>query len=219
MGIKDKILEALKTKFSGVDDAILDRIATKKAEGQTDETRVNSIVEGIKFSDVLQSYGDYRAGDASISAVSNYEKKYNIKDGNPIEKTIEHKEELKQETTKQEPTDDKIPTWAQAIIDSNKSFSESLTKMQAERQESDFMAGAKAKAKEYGITDEMLSLMNIPKDKDLDEFFKNAKQVYTNNGFQESHAPESAEEKIEKENESIAKMIDERTKEETKTKN
>ena len=43
--------------------------------------RVNSIVEGISFSDVLNSYGDFRAGDASKTAVSNYEKKHNLKDG------------------------------------------------------------------------------------------------------------------------------------------
>ena len=51
----------------------------------TDETKVNSIVEGISFSDVLNSYGDFRAGDASKTAVSNYEKKHNLKDGKSIE--------------------------------------------------------------------------------------------------------------------------------------
>lgn len=82
MTILEQILAGLQQKFTGVDTAILTRIATKKAEGVTDETKVNSIVEGISFSDVLNSYGDFRAGDASKTAVSNYEKKHNLKDGN-----------------------------------------------------------------------------------------------------------------------------------------
>lgn len=55
MTILEQILAGLQQKFAGVDTAILTRIATKKAEGITDETKVNSIVEGISFSDVLNS--------------------------------------------------------------------------------------------------------------------------------------------------------------------
>lgn len=84
MTILEQILAGLQQKFTGVDTAILTRIATKKAEGVTDETKVNSIVEGISFSDVLNSYGDFRAGDASKTAVSNYEKKHNLKDTSDI---------------------------------------------------------------------------------------------------------------------------------------
>lgn len=62
MNIQELILTGLQQKFTGVDTVILTRIATKKAEGVTDEAKVNSIVEGISFSDVLNSYGDFRAG-------------------------------------------------------------------------------------------------------------------------------------------------------------
>ena len=55
MTILEQILAGLQQKFAGVDTAILTRIATKKAEGITDETKVNSIIEGISFSDVLNS--------------------------------------------------------------------------------------------------------------------------------------------------------------------
>ena len=47
MTIIEQILAALQQKFSGVDTAILSRIANKKGEGVTDESKVNSIVEGI----------------------------------------------------------------------------------------------------------------------------------------------------------------------------
>lgn len=79
--MKKKLMDALKTKFSGVDDAILDRIATKRGEAITDEAEIPTIVEGISFQDVLTSYGDFRAGDASVKAVKNYEQKYNLKEG------------------------------------------------------------------------------------------------------------------------------------------
>ena len=121
MTILEQILAGLQQKFAGVDTAILTRIATKKAEGVTDETKVNSIIEGINFSDVLNSYGDFRAGDASKTAVSNYEKKHNLKDGKPIETTT---------TTKTEENKDDVPAWAQALIDSNKSLSDKLTQFE-----------------------------------------------------------------------------------------
>ena len=84
--MKEKLLALLKTKFPGVDNAILERIAAKRVENVTDEAQLPAIVEGIGFQDVLQSYGDYRAGDASQTAVRNYEKRHNLKDGKPVAK-------------------------------------------------------------------------------------------------------------------------------------
>ena len=83
--MKEKLLALRQTKFAGVDNAILDRIATKKSENVTDEAQLPTIAEGIGFQDVLTSNGDYRAGDAQQTAVKNYEKRHNLKDGKPIE--------------------------------------------------------------------------------------------------------------------------------------
>lgn len=52
----------------------------------------------------------------------------------------------------------------------------------------------------------------IKDDEDLDAYFKDLKQEFANDGFKGVTPPESAEAKIEKESESIAKMIDEGTK-------
>ncbi len=68
-----------------------------------------------------------------------------------------------------------------------------------------------AKAKEYGIPETFAKRYAIPDDADLDTYFKDAKQELANVGFSGVTPPESAEQKIEKENESIAKMIDEGT--------
>ena len=203
MTILEQILAGLQQKFAGVDTAILTRIATKKAEGVTDETKVNSIVEGISFSDVLNSYGDFRAGDASKTAVSNYEKKHNLKDGKPIETTT---------TTKTEENKDDVPAWAQALIDSNKNLSDKLTQLETEKAQTTRSQQILAKAKEYGIPENYAKRCAIKDDEDLDAYFKDLKQEFANDGFKGVTPPESSEEKIEKESESIAKMIDEGTK-------
>ena len=69
-----------------------------------------------------------------------------------------------------------------------------------------------AKAKEYGIPETFAKRYAIPDDADLDTYFKDVKQEFANIGFSGVTPPESAEQKIEKENESIAGMISEGTK-------
>ncbi len=206
MTIFEQILAGLQQKFARVDTATLTRVATKKAEGVTDETKVNSIVEGISFQDVLTSYGDFRAGDARITAVANYEKKHNLKDGKPIENPEEKKDEKKDDKK------DEVPAWAQALIDSNKSLSEKLTAYEAEKAQAQRNSQISAVAKKYGIPEFMLKDRTIPENTDLDTYFKDMKQDMSNSGFQFSKAPETAEQKLEKEAIEFAKMIEADTK-------
>lgn len=202
MNIQELILAGLQQKFPGVDTATLTRIANKKAEGVTDESQVNSIVEGINFTDVLNSYGDFRAGQAQLSAVANYEKKHGLKEGKPIQ---EPKPEPK-------PKNDDVPAWAQALIDSNKGLSEKLAKMEADKAQATRTEQILAKAKEYGIPANYAKRCAIKDDEDLDAYFRDLKQEFANDGFKSVVPPESSEPKIEKENESIAKMISDETK-------
>ena len=207
MTILEQILAGLQQKFTGVDTAILTRIATKKAEGVTDETKVNSIVEGIGFSDVLNSYGDFRAGDASKTAVTNYEKRHNLKDGKPIETTTTT---TQQQTTEQQPDMAKII--ADAVSAAVKPLSDKIAQFETEKSQATRQEQILAKAKEYGIPENYAKRCAIKDDEDLDSYFKDLKQEFANDGFKGVTPPESAEEKIEKESESIAKMIDEGTK-------
>ena len=207
MTILEQILAGLQQKFSGVDTAILTRIATKKAEGVTDETKVNSIIEGISFSDVLNSYGDFRAGDASRTSVLNYEKRHNLKDGKPVETTTTTT------TTKAEDKPDDMATIiANAVSAAVKPFSDKLAQFETEKSQATRQEQIMAKAKEYGIPENYAKRCAIKDDEDLDTYFKDLKQEFANDGFKGVTPPESAEEKIEKESESIAKMIDEGTK-------
>ncbi len=207
MTILEQILAGLHQKFTGVDTAILTRIATKKAEGVTDESKVNSIVEGISFSDVLNSYGDFRAGDASKTAVTNYEKKHNLKDGKPVKTTTTTT------TTKGEDKPDDMATIiANAVSAAVKPLSDKLAQFETEKSQATRQEQIMAKAKEYGIPENYAKRCAIKDDEDLDTYFKDLKQEFANDGFKGVTPPESAEAKIEKESESIAKMIDEGTK-------
>lgn len=208
MTIFEQILAGLQTKFSGVDTATLTRIATKKAEGVTDEEKVNSIVEGISFSDVLNNYGDFRAGQAQVSAVSNYEKKHGLKDGKPIENQ-------KPEPPKPGEKPDEKPDIAKLIADGIaagiKPFADKLAAFEAKEAQNQRNAQVASVAKKYGIPDFMLKDRNIPDEADLDNYFKELKQDMVNNGYKESKAPETAEQRVEKENHDIAAMINKGT--------
>lgn len=208
--MKQKLLEALKTKFVGVDAQILDRIATKKAEGQTDESQITSIVDGVSFQDVLQSYGDSRAGDASKTAVTNYEKKHNLNEG----KTIETPQPTPTPTPQPEPPKpDDTPAWAKSLIEQNKSLTEKIASIQNKSTLEQRTAAIQSKAKEYGIPESQAKRYSIPEDADLDEYFKDAKQELSNLGFKDAKAPENPEVEIKKESESIAAAINAQTKE------
>lgn len=87
--MKKKLIDALATKFPGVDAKDLGRIADNllRTKTLTTDEDVNSAVEEVTFADILKSYGDSRAAEASKTAVSNYEKKHKLKDGKPATQT------------------------------------------------------------------------------------------------------------------------------------
>lgn len=209
MNIYEQILAGLKTKFQGVEDATLQRIASKKAEGVTDESKVNSIVEGISFQDVLTSYGDYRADGAQKTAVSNYEKKHNIKDGKPIE---EPKPQDPMPTPTPQTTE-QVPSWAQSLIDSNKTLSEKLAAMDAKTKADERNQQIAAVAKSFGIPEFAYKGKQIADDADLNQYFTDLKQEMQNSGFQFAKSPEEGNHEHKSEISSIAEQINKGTQE------
>lgn len=83
--MKKELFDALKAKFPGVSDSILDRIATKLAKTVTTAEQVKTAVEGVTIQQVIESYGDSRATEASNTArenaIKDYESRYGLKDG------------------------------------------------------------------------------------------------------------------------------------------
>lgn len=195
MTIFEQILAGLQQKFSGVDTATLTRIATKKVEGVTDETKVNSIVEGISFQDVLTSYGDFRAGDARITALPSYEKKHNLKDGKPIENP--NPEPPKPNDPPKPQETDIAKMIADGIAAGIKPFADKLAKMEENEAKAQRNSQISAVAKKYGIPEFMLKDRNISENMDLDTYFKGMKQDMSHNGFQFAKAPEIVEPYIE----------------------
>nr|DAW78989.1 MAG TPA: hypothetical protein [Caudoviricetes sp.] len=209
MNIYEQILAGLKTKFQGVEDATLQRIASKKAEGVTDESKVNSIVEGISFQDVLTSYGDYRADGAQKTAVSNYEKKHNIKDGKPIEEP-KPQDPLPTPTPQ---TTEQVPAWAQSLIDSNKTLSEKLAAMDAKTKADERNQQIADVAKSFGIPEFAYKGKQIADDADLNKYFTDLKQEMQNSGFQFAKTPEEGNHEHKTEVSSIAEQINKGTQE------
>lgn len=209
MNIYEQILAGLRTKFQGADDATLQRMASKKAEGVTDESKVNSIVEGISFQDVLTSYGDYRADGAQKTAVANYEKKHNIKDGKPIEEP-KPQDPLPTPTPQ---TTEQVPAWAQSLIDSNKTLSEKLAAMDAKTKADERNQQIAAVAKSFGIPEYVYKGKQIADDVDLNQYFTDVKQEMQNGGFQFAKSPEEGNNEHKSEISSIAEQINKGTQE------
>ena len=127
--MKQKLFEALKAKFSGVDADILDRIATMLAKTVTDESGVTTAVEGVtqEFISVIEGYGDSRATGEQKTAVANYERKHNLKDG------VKVAQQQQQEQPKNTEGGDEMPAWAKTLIESNQQLSERLNRLDTER--------------------------------------------------------------------------------------
>lgn len=126
--MKQTIIDLLKTKFEGVDESILSRIAeTKAAKAVKTEDEANTFVEGVTLNQLLSSYGDIRSTEAQRTAVSNYEKKHGLKDG----KKVNVEDDLKTLDNEGEPAD--MPAWAKALIASNKALADEVSTMKADK--------------------------------------------------------------------------------------
>lgn len=124
--MKKQILEALKAKFEGVSDAVLGRIADKLGKTAKTEEQITTAVEGVTLQQVIDGYADSRATEAQQTAVRNYESKYGLKDGAKVEGGAPT-------TEPNEGGNDDIPAWAKALLESNKSLTERINKMDGER--------------------------------------------------------------------------------------
>lgn len=146
--MKQAILTALNGKFAGVSAAILGRVADKLiSSGKVTKTEdVADAVAGVTFQQVLEQYGDSRADEAQKSAVKNYEKTHNLKDGKPVDAangTQPGAATAGAQTTTTTPTttttaqeqklSEETPAWAQALIEQNKALNARLDAMQHEK--------------------------------------------------------------------------------------
>lgn len=129
--MKQTIIDLLKTKFEGVDESILSRIAeTKAAKAVKTEEEANAYVEGITLTHLLNSYGDIRSTEAQRTAVANYEKKYGIKDG----KKVSTEDDQKKLGTDDDDND--TPAWAKKLMEDNAALRQRLDTIDSEKRTS-----------------------------------------------------------------------------------
>lgn len=136
--MKQKILEALKAKFPGVNANVLNRIADKLAKTVTTDEQITTAIAGVtkEFIEIIESYGDSRATEAQQTAVQTYETKYGLKDGQKIDNGGGSQGGQQGETQTVQPQSaggEQVPAWAQALIESNKTITERLNKMDGDR--------------------------------------------------------------------------------------
>lgn len=126
--MKQTIIDLLKTKFEGVDESILSRIAeTKAAKNIKTQEEVDTFVEGVTLNQLLNSYADIRSTEAQRTAVANYERKHGIKDGKRVD------EGDPKALDKNTGNDDDMPAWAKRLFDENKALNEQVAAMTADK--------------------------------------------------------------------------------------
>lgn len=89
MSIKRFILDSLKTKFAGIDEKVLNRIAATAVKTVKNEEEAKTYVEELTLQQVIDSYADSRATAAQEKAIKSYEEKFGLKDGKPADATEE----------------------------------------------------------------------------------------------------------------------------------
>jgi len=240
MTIAERIFEGLKTKFDGVEEAILRRMAEKRAEGVADEAKADELVQGIGFGDVVQSYGDYRAEEASKTAVRNYEKKFNLKAGQPAVAEAEAEAPQAQpappaavaETAAEAAVtthevkqliETELGKFQQAMEESNQPLVESIAELQKDNQalkdekaQADFEARMLAAAQANHVAEDFLRFLKPDPDstdEELDAFMKDFAQALRNDHLNPSLPPELAEQEEQAEEQALIDAIEQRTKE------
>ena len=200
--MKGKILVALKTKYKtfGFGDKAFDGVADYLSKTVTEESQIETAISGVE--------GLLKAFQGDIDTVRN-EKSGLQKQLDELKTKIENPNP----NPKPEDKADMATIISNAVSAAVKPLSDELAQFKAEKSQATRQEQIMAKAKEYGIPENYAKRCAIKDDEDLDTYFKDLKQEFANDGFKGVTPPESAETKIEKENESIAGIISEGTKE------
>lgn len=131
--MKEQILEALRSKFPGRSAVILGRIAEKLAKTATTPEQVTTAVEGVtpELIEVIESYGDSRATEASTTAVTNYEAKYGLREGKPTTPPAPTGEG--NDNAPKGQADESVPAWAVSLTERVTALQSELNRRDAER--------------------------------------------------------------------------------------
>lgn len=195
--MKEKILVALKTKYKtfGFGDKAFDGVADYLSKTVTEESQIETAISGVE--------GLLKAFQGDIDTVRN--------EKSGLQKQLDELKTKIENPKPEDKTGDLTKIIAETVSAAVKPLSDKLTQLETEKLQATRQEQILAKAKEYGIPESQAKRYAIPDDADLDTYLKDAAQELKNEGFAGVVPPESSEAKIEKETESIAKMINEGT--------
>lgn len=141
------IIEALQQKFPGVDAKVLEPVARKLAKSATKEEDVPTLVEGVTFQQVTESYSDFRVTQAvaaaSARAVSDYEERFGLKDG-------KRKEEPKPDDKKKEDKAEESES-AKALAERLEALEKRFSEQDAATRQKGFQTSIASILKEKGV--------------------------------------------------------------------
>lgn len=142
------IIEALQQKFPGVDAKVLEPVARKLAKSATKEEDVPTLVEGVTFQQVTESYSDFRVtqavATASARAVSDYEERFGLKDGR-------RKDEPKPDDKKKEEEAEEKLESAKALAERLEALEKRLSEQDAATRQKGFQTSIASILKEKGV--------------------------------------------------------------------
>lgn len=195
-------LEALQRKFPGVDAKWLEPMARQLAKTTTKEEDVQTAVDAVTTSQVMEAYSDFRVNSAvqtaSAKAVTEYEAKYGLKDGEKVNGGTSGEQKQPQKTKAGE----EEPEWAKKL---NKRFDD-YEKREAEKEERSkqqgYMSVLESILKEKGVRETFYRAMisgRTFKDEDeakayaetVEQSFKDDQQAAANGDHSTGHKPDT----------------------------
>lgn len=192
-------LEALQQKFPGVDAKMLEPIARKLAKDTAKAEDVTAAVEAVTVQQVVESYSDFRVNQAvittSANAISEYEKKHGLKDGEKITGGAPQNKQPENKTNEEE------PEWAKKLREQNEAIMKRFSENDEAAKQSGFQNTLTAILEEKGVRKSFYSpIINGRSFKDEDEVkafaeiveqsYKDDEQAVANQNHSGSHNPD-----------------------------
>jgi hypothetical protein len=129
----EQILEGLKTKYPGVGAKTLERIAKKMAKTVTKEEDVKTAVDGVTFQQLIDNEGDFRATQATETSIANYEQKFGLKNGKPVEKPQDPPIQKEKKPDEPQVPQDETQKMLKQLLDNQKALTDELAAIKTEK--------------------------------------------------------------------------------------
>lgn len=160
--MKEKILAALKTKFVGVQDSILNRVADKLAKTVTTDEAIVTAVEGVSMQQLIDSYADSRATEAASTALKNHRAKLGLDEN---DQPINPGDDEDKDKNKKKKTDPDEPAWFTKFKEDQQKTIDGLvqkvTGFEKEKTTTELSGRLLSKLKEKGIPESYFKGRNL----------------------------------------------------------